>query len=120
MTISAAAHTNTRELMYRAAQLLKELPAPAPLELETAIPVIKLEEDVQPFSVTRDAAGAWHVSGKQVERLALRHRFDSEESLMAFQRAVEKLGVLEALRKAGVEEGDTVWIGEDYELEWQD
>ncbi len=120
MTISAAAHTSTRELMYRAAQLLKELPAPAPLELETAIPVIKLEEDVQPFSVTRDAAGAWHVTGGQVERLALRHRFDSEESLMAFQRAVEKLGVLEALRNAGVEEGDTVWIGEDYELEWQD
>ena len=39
---------------------------------------------------------------------------------MACQRAVEKLGVLEALRKAGVEEGDTVWIGADYELEWQD
>ncbi len=55
-----------------------------------------------------------------MERAALRHRFDSEESLMAFQRVVEKLGVLEALRKAGVEEGDTVWIGEDYELEWQD
>ena len=120
MTISAAAHTNTRELMYRAAQLLKELPEPAPLELATAIPVIKLEEGAEPFAITRDAAGAWRVTGKQVERLALRHRFDSEESLMAFQRAVEKLGVIEALRQAGVEEGDTVWIGEDYELEWQD
>ncbi len=120
MTISAAAHTNTRELMYRAAQLLKELPEPAPLELETAIPVIKLEEAVEPFAIARDDGGAWHVTGKQVERLALRHRFDSEESLMAFQRAVEKLGVLEALRAAGVQEGDTVWIGEDYELEWQD
>ena len=39
---------------------------------------------------------------------------------MAFQRAVNKLGVIEALRKAGVQEGDTVWIGADYELEWQD
>ncbi|HET7377210.1 MAG TPA: Obg family GTPase CgtA, partial [Anaerolineae bacterium] len=48
------------------------------------------------------------------------HRFDSEESLMAFHRAIEKLGVLAALRQAGVEEGDTVWIGDDYELEWQD
>jgi GTP-binding protein len=120
MTISAAAHTNTRELLYRAAQLLKELPAPTLEELVTTIPLIRLEEAAGPFIITRDAAGAWHVTGKQVERLALRHRFDSEESLMAFQRAVDKLGVLEALRQAGVQEGDTVWIGEDYELEWQD
>ncbi|HSD84737.1 MAG TPA: Obg family GTPase CgtA [Anaerolineae bacterium] len=70
--------------------------------------------------MTRDDAGAWHVNGKAVERLALRHRFDSEESLLAFQRAVEKMGVIAALRAAGVQEGDTVWIGEDYELEWQD
>ena len=120
MTISAAAHTNTRELMYRAVQLLKELPEPAPLELERPLTVFRLEAETQPFTITRDDTGAWHVTGQQVERLALRHRFDSEESLMAFQRAVEKLGVLEALRKAGVQEGDTVWIGEDYELEWQD
>jgi GTPase len=118
LTISAATHTNTRELMYRAVQLLKELPEPAPLE--TALPVIKLAESAEPVVITRDDAGAWHVSGKAVERLALRHRFDSEESLMAFQRAVDKMGVLAALRAAGVQEGDTVWIGEDYELEWQD
>ena len=120
MTISAAAHTNTRELMYRAAQLLKELPEPEPLEPAGPLPVIRLAAEAEPFTITRDAAGAWHVTGQQVERLALRHRFDSEESLMAFQRAVEKLGVLNALRAAGVQEGDTVWIGADYELEWQD
>jgi GTPase len=120
MTISAATHVNTRELMYRAAQLLKELPEPAPLELETAMPVIKLEEDAAPFTITRDEAGAWQVAGRQVEKLASRHRFDSAESLMAFHKAITRMGVIEALRKAGVEEGDTVWIGEDYELEWQD
>jgi GTP-binding protein len=120
LTISAAVHTNTRELMYRAVQLLKELPEPTPLELETAIPVITLEEEAAPFTITRDDAGAWHVTGRPVAKLASRHRFDSEESLIAFHKAITKLGVIEALREAGVEEGDTVWIGEDYELEWQD
>ena len=119
-TISAAAHTNTRELMYRAVQLLKELPEPEPPDLTGPLPVIRLEDEGVPFTVTRDDDGAWHVTGKQVERLALRHRFDSQESLMAFQRAVDKLGIIAALRQAGVEEGDTVWIGNDYELEWQD
>ncbi len=88
--------------------------------METPLPVISLEEAAEPFIIARDEDGAWHVTGQQVERLALRYRFDSEESLMAFQRAVEKMGVLDALRKAGVAEGDTVWIGADYELEWQD
>ena len=60
------------------------------------------------------------MTGRQVEKIAGRHRFDSEESLLAFHKAITKLGVIEALRQAGVEEGDTVWIGEDYELEWQD
>lgn len=120
MTISAATHTNTRELMYRAVQLLKELPEPMPLELEAAIPVIKLEEEVEPFVITRGDDGSWHVTGRQVEKLASRHRFDSEESLMAFHKAITKIGVIDALRKAGVQEGDTVWIGPDYELEWQD
>jgi GTP-binding protein len=32
---------------------------------------------------------------------------------------METLGVEETLRKAGVQEGDTVSIGE-FELEWQD
>jgi len=32
---------------------------------------------------------------------------------------MQALGVDEALRKAGVQEGDTVIIG-DYELDWQD
>jgi GTPase len=32
---------------------------------------------------------------------------------------MQKLGVDEALREAGVQEGHTVFVG-DFELEWQD
>jgi GTPase len=119
LTISAAVHTNTRELMYRAVQLLRELPIPEPIALEQSVPVIRLEDE-GPYRIERADDGSWHVTGRQVEKIASRHRFDSEESLMAFHKAITKLGVIDALRKAGVEEGDTVWIGKDYELEWQD
>ena len=40
-------------------------------------------------------------------------------SVRRFQKIMETLGVEDALRKAGVQEGDTVAIGE-FELEWQD
>ena len=36
-----------------------------------------------------------------------------------FQHLMDKLGVDDALRKAGVQEGDSVFVGE-YELEWQE
>ncbi len=119
MAISAATHQGTRELLYRAAQLLRELPIPQPVEVEIAVPIIRLAEEM-PFVIARAPDASWHVTGRQVERLASRHRFDSEESLMSFHKAITKLGVIDALREAGVQEGDTVWIGDDYELEWQD
>jgi GTP-binding protein len=45
--------------------------------------------------------------------------WEYDESIRRFQRILETLGIDAALRKAGVEEGDTVMIG-DYELEWSD
>jgi len=40
-------------------------------------------------------------------------------SVRRFQKIMETLGVDEALRTEGVQEGDTVAIG-DFELEWQE
>lgn len=40
-------------------------------------------------------------------------------SVRRFQRIMETLGIDEALRQAGVEDGDYVRIG-DFELEWQE
>jgi GTP-binding protein len=41
------------------------------------------------------------------------------QSIRRFQHLLEALGIDAALRTAGVQTGDTVFIG-DYELEWQD
>ncbi len=45
--------------------------------------------------------------------------WDYDEAILRFQRLLDTLGVTEALREAGVQEGDTVYIGE-HELEWSD
>jgi GTP-binding protein len=118
LAISAVTQYGTREVLYRAAQLLRELPIPQPVAVEE-VPVIRAGAEA-PFMITRAPDASWHVTGRHVEVLVSRHRFDSEESLMSFHKAITKLGVLDALREAGVQEGDTVWIGDDYELEWQD
>ena len=45
--------------------------------------------------------------------------WEYDDSIRRFQRILRTIGIEEGLRKAGVQTGETVFIG-DYELEWQD
>jgi GTP-binding protein len=114
-TISALAHTNLRELLYKAKQLLDETPSETKA---SEVPVYRVETDPREFSISRTDDG-WRVSGVALERAAEMTYWEHYQSVRRFQRMLETLGVEAALRKAGVQEGDTVYIGE-YELEWQD
>ncbi len=117
MTISALARTNTRELLINAYQKLEETP---PLEeVELPLPVYKPKEDPREFQVTREGTNEWRVSGVAIQRAASMTYWQHDGSVRRFQKIMETLGVEDALRKAGVQEGDTVEIGE-FELEWQD
>ena len=117
MTISALARTNTRELLLAAYQKLSETP---PMEeVELSLPVYKPKEDPREFVVTREGASEWRISGAAIERAAAMTYWQHDGSVRRFQKIMETLGVDEALRRAGVQEGDTVAIGE-FELEWQE
>jgi GTP-binding protein len=59
------------------------------------------------------------VRGKRIERAAEMTYWELDEAVARFQRILELLGIYQALREAGVQEGDSVRIGE-YELEWKD
>ena len=117
MAISALARINTRELLIKAHQKLAD--APALDEVELPLPVYKPKEDPREFVVTREAANEWRISGTAIERAAAMTYWQHDGSVRRFQKIMETLGVDEALRKAGVQEGDTVAIGE-FELEWQE
>jgi GTP-binding protein len=117
MTISALARTNTRELLVAAYQKLEETP---PLEeVELPLPVYRPKEDPREFSVKREGTNEWRISGVAIERAASMTYWQHDGSVRRFQKIMEALGVDVALRKAGIQEGDTVAIGE-FELEWQD
>jgi GTP-binding protein len=44
--------------------------------------------------------------------------WEHDGSVRRFQKLMEALGVDSALQRAGIQQGDTVLIGE-YELDWQ-
>lgn len=118
LTMSAMARTNVREALNQAASLLASTPAIVEEPVQT-LPVYKPPEDPRDFRVNRNAAGIWRISGTAIERSAAMTFWEHQGSVRRFQKLMQTLGVDDALRKAGVKEGDTVCIGEA-ELDWQD
>jgi len=123
LAVSAATGEGVQAVLRRAADLLAELPTPAPLAAgETAPPAprpnLMIPED-KSFTVARDPDGAYHVFGPYIERIVKMTQWAYYDAVMRFQRILEALGITEVLRARGVQPGDTVRIGE-IELEWSD
>jgi GTP-binding protein len=115
MAISGLARQGTRELMFRAAQRLSELPPPVVVPA-VEVPVLRPDLKDEEFSVEK-VGDAWQVRGGRIERTASMTRWDLYEAVNRFQKTLEHQGITRALEEAGVRTGDTVFIGE-IELEW--
>lgn len=72
-----------------------------------------------PFVVGRDDDGLFVVSGHEVERAVAMCDLANQEAVMHLHRALTRMGVLDALRTAGCEDGDLVRIA-DVVLEFQE
>ncbi len=116
MAISALARTNVRELLLKAVATLAETPALE--EVEPPLPVYRPVEDPHAFTIIREPDG-YRIKSVSIERVAEMTPWDETGSVRRFQKLMERLGVDKALRDAGAQEGDTVYIGE-YELEYQE
>src|SRR5688572_11833605 len=116
ITASAMARTNTRDILIAAHQKLAESPI---LELEETLPVYKPEVDPNLFEITREDGDKWRITGVAIERAAKMTFWEHDGSVRRFQKMMTMLGVDEALNKAGIQEGHTVYVGK-FELEWQE
>jgi GTP-binding protein len=116
MAISALIHQNLQPLLWKVVALLKRTPE---IEEKKALPVYRSREDPGMFQINRVSDG-WQVRGAGIERAAAMTYWEFEGSVRRFQRLMNRLGIEDALRDAGIKDGDTVYIGQDYELEWTD
>ncbi|MEZ4581912.1 MAG: GTPase ObgE [Caldilineaceae bacterium] len=116
IAISAVTHENVPQLLYRVQEMLDALP-PAFAEPEEELPEITPDEDERIFHVEQIDDGEWLVEGVAIERAARMTNWDYYEAAMRFQRILKAMGIADALRDAGIAEGDTVHIAE-VELIW--
>lgn len=117
-TISAATNQGIDTLMQAVTMRLAEMPQ---LSRETRDELLEWplpEVDARLFSIAPEGDG-WRVRGKKIERLIAMTNFAQSESLRRIERVMQASGISDALRAAGVQEGDTVYI-EKAELVWSD
>ncbi len=112
--IMAAIAHGTEALVQRCAARLAELPPMRAFEPE---PVLLQEaETVRERSVKIERhEGVFFVEGEWLLKLLQTIDLQEPDSLQYFERVLQSSGVIDALREAGVQEGDTVSI---YDLEF--
>lgn len=120
--ISAATRQGVQELIYAIADLLDELPKDYfPLDLTEPAEehvTYRYQPEEPQFTIRKDNE-VFVVEGEKIERLYKMTNFNYEEAALRFARILRKMGVEEALRDMGAEDGDIVRIA-DFEFEFVD
>lgn len=70
------------------------------------------------WEIQRDEEG-FKVVGKRLERMVAMTDLESRDAIRYLQRRLERIGVIDKLKDAGIEEGDSVTIGE-FEFDYRD
>lgn len=115
--ISAVTHQGVQQLMQLTANLLDQTPAfdseshdeQLTPEYEEAGKQFR-DEQGPDFTINRDEDGTWVLGGAKLLRLFDMTDLTHEQSQLRFARQLRQLGVDDALRKQGVQDGDMVRI----------
>lgn len=108
--ISAAAHINTDQLIRAISDQLAVLPPPKVYDAEPEIEIDDLG-GAENVVVTKKPNGTYWVEGIWIDKLVGRVNFEDRESVMYFERALIRGGIIDMLRQHGCRDGDTVHLG---------
>lgn len=112
--IMAAIRYDVDPLLNRIQEMLSKLPPITKYEADP-VPVMNMDEaDRYAIKITNQN-GVFIVEGKWLLKLINSVNFDDYESVQYFQRVLIDSGVIDELRNAGAQEGDTISI---YEIEF--
>ena len=112
--LMAAISYGVEPLLNRVSELLSKLPPILRYEPEP-LPLLKPEDGASHEVHVTETDGVYIVEGDWLPHFIQSVNFDDYESLQYFQRVLISSGVIDALRAAGVQEGDTVRM---YDLEF--
>ncbi|MGA1722659.1 MAG: GTPase ObgE [Ilumatobacteraceae bacterium] len=106
--VSAVTGSGVRELVGRMASLVHE----ARSEFPEREGVVVLRPEATGAAVERIDEGEFRLVGRDVERVVALNDVTTPEALAYIDERLERLGVNRMLTRAGVSDGDVIWIGE--------
>ena len=81
-------------------------------EVEHTVLYTMGDEEDKPFELHNVGNGNWQITGKKIERMVAMTSLVSDDSLKRLLIKMRNMGVDDALRNAGAQDGDNVAIGE--------
>jgi GTPase len=116
--VSAVTRQGLRELTFALAGIVEEHRRSAPAAERTRIVIRPPAVDDAGFTLDEHPEGGYVVRGAKPERWVRQTNFDNDEAVGYLADRLARLGVEEALAKAGAQPGCTVRIGA-WEFDWQ-
>lgn len=115
--IIAPIHEGIDAVLYAVADALETAPDFFNQEEEQESVLYTYKEEEKPFTIHNKCNGVWEVTGKKVERLVQMASFTTDDGFQRFALQIRNMGIDDALREAGCEDGDTVRLY-DFEFEF--
>lgn len=118
--ISAVTGQGLKELLYYVRELLDSM-TDEPVMFEKELDTDTLFDNPnEAFYVEKDDKGVYVVSGPRIDRMLGYTNLESEKGFNFFQKFLRQTGILRQLKELGVQEGDTVRVGDYLEFDYYD
>ena len=118
--ISAVTGRGLKELLYYVRELLDSM-TDEPVMFEKELDTDTLFDNPnEAFYVEKDDKGVYVVSGPRIDRMLGYTNLESEKGFNFFQKFLRQTGILKQLKELGVQEGDTVRVGDYLEFDYYD
>lgn len=119
-SVSAASNQGLRELVFRLADLLEQLPQHIHAEEVEEVEerkVYRLEKKEGPEFTIRRENDMFVIESEKIEKLLKRSQMSSYDAVLRFANIMRKMGVDAALRERGAKDGTIIRIA-DFEFEF--
>lgn len=120
MPISSLTRQGVKELLYRTADLLDQIPEEPALDEVTDLnerKIYKLDKEEEQDFVIRRENEDFVVESAKIERMMKRMQLNTHDAILKLARTLRHMGVDDELRRRGAKDGTIVRIG-DFEFEF--
>jgi GTP-binding protein len=118
LAMSAVSGLGVEKVLYEVLSMSDKIKKHDESKKSKELPVIGIDiSNPDEWSIS-DSEDGYVVTGQKIERFAERTHFDSEEGLARFRDILRKMGIMTELERRGIEPGQKIHIGQNYQLEY--